>query len=77
MILVFLVEYNAHFPLDAAITFPSDRQERGEGDRGYGAALKALTMVAQKHGYPTLRDLVRGMAPHGGKQLLRGIITRG
>ena len=52
--MVFSVEYNAHFPLDKAITFPNDPNERYEGDRGYGASLKALNMVASKHGYSLL-----------------------
>ena len=45
--MVFSVEYNANFPLDAAITFPNDQNERWQGDRGYGASLKALKLVAQ------------------------------
>ena len=52
--MVYSVEYNSHFPLDAAITFPNDANERWEGDRGYGASLKALNMVAEKHGYSLL-----------------------
>jgi hypothetical protein len=52
--MVFSVEYNAHYPLDAAITFPNDLNEKWEGDRGYGASLKALTIVAEKHGYSLL-----------------------
>jgi hypothetical protein len=52
--LVFSVEYNSHFPLEAAITFPNDCRERWEGDRGYGASLKALDLVARKHGYSLL-----------------------
>ncbi|MEI6828824.1 MAG: hypothetical protein WCK64_03090 [Synechococcaceae cyanobacterium ELA445] len=52
--MVFSVEYNAHYPLDAAITFPNDLNERWEGDRGYGASLKALTIVAKKYGYSLL-----------------------
>jgi hypothetical protein len=44
------VEYNSHFPLDSAITVgPNTKQYRG--GRLYGASLKALTMVAEKHGY--------------------------
>ena len=31
---VFTVEYNSHFPLDAAITFPDDPDERWQQDRG-------------------------------------------
>lgn len=48
---VFSVEYNAHFPLEAAVTFPDDSSERWEQDRGYGASLAALSMVAREHGY--------------------------
>ena len=52
--LVVSVEYNSHFPLEAAITFPNDPGERWEGDRGYGASLKALDLVARKNGYSLL-----------------------
>lgn len=48
---VFSVEYNVHFPLEAAVTFPDDTAERWEQDRGYGASLAALSMVAREHGY--------------------------
>ncbi len=48
---VFSVEYNSHFPLGAAITFPDDPAERWERDRGYGASLEALTLVAEENGY--------------------------
>ena len=48
---VYTVEYNGNYPIDAAITFPDDPTEHWEGDRGYGASLKALTMVAQENGY--------------------------
>lgn len=48
---VFSVEYNAHFPLEAAITFPDDPAERWQGDRGYGASLKALVLAAEEAGY--------------------------
>jgi hypothetical protein len=51
---VFSVEYNCNYPLDAAITFPDDPNERWEGDRGYGASLKALTLVAENNGYSLL-----------------------
>lgn len=51
---VFSVEYNPNFPLDAAITFPDNPDEYWEGDRGYGASLKALTMVAEEAGYSLL-----------------------
>ncbi len=52
--LVFSVEYNANYPLDAAITFPNDAQQHWQRDRGYGASLKALTLLAQRHGYALL-----------------------
>jgi hypothetical protein len=52
--MLFSVEYNSHYPLSAAITFPNDTKEKWEGDRGYGASLKALNMVAVKHGYSLL-----------------------
>lgn len=52
--MVFSVEYNCHFPLDAAVTFPDSPDEHWKGDRGYGASLKALCMVAEKHGYSLL-----------------------
>lgn len=48
---VFSVEYNCHFPLGAAITFPDDPSEEWQRDRGYGASLDALVMVACEHGY--------------------------
>lgn len=49
---VFSVEYNCNFPLSAAITMADGCS--WECDRGYGASLKALTMVAEKHGYVLL-----------------------
>ena len=52
--MLFSVEYNAHFPLSAAITFPDNQDEFWQKDRGYGASLKALTMVAENHGYSLL-----------------------
>jgi hypothetical protein len=52
--MVYSVEYNCNYPLDAAITFPNDPNESWEKDRGYGASLKALTMVAEKNGYSLL-----------------------
>lgn len=48
---VYSVEYNSHFPLDAAITFPDDPAERWQEDRGYGASLGALVAVAGEQGY--------------------------
>jgi hypothetical protein len=52
--MVFSVEYNSNFPLHAAITFPNDGGEHWQGDRAYGASLKALNMVAVSHGYSLL-----------------------
>jgi len=52
--MLFSVEYNSHYPLSAAITFPNDPKVKWEEDRGYGASLKALNMVAVKHGYSLL-----------------------
>lgn len=52
--MVFSVEYNSNFPLDASITFPKDLNEQWQGDRGYGASLRALNTVANRHGYSLL-----------------------
>ena len=52
--MVFSVEYNSHFPIDKAITFPNAPDMPYEHDRGYGASLKALNMVTEKHGYSLL-----------------------
>ena len=52
--MVFSIEYNSHYPLDAAITFPNEPSEFWQGDRGYGASLKALNLVANAHGYSLL-----------------------
>lgn len=52
--MLFSVEYNANFPLEASISFPNYVNERWEGDRGYGASLKALTDVASSQGYSLL-----------------------
>jgi hypothetical protein len=49
--MVYSVEYNSNYPLNKAITFPNDSEEHWQNDRGYGASLKALTMVAAEHGY--------------------------
>ena len=56
--MVFSVEYNANYPLDKAITFPDNTDEHWEGDRGYGASLKALTVVASEQGYSLLLSFV-------------------
>jgi hypothetical protein len=48
---VFSVEYNAHFPLEVAATCADDPEARWQGDRGYGASLRALVQVAREHGY--------------------------
>ena len=52
--MVYTVEYNSSFPLERAITFPNDASEGSQGDRGYGASLKALQMVAAEGGYSLL-----------------------
>lgn len=52
--MLYSVEYNSNYPLDSAITFPNDPNERWQGDRGYGASLKALDLVARRHGYSLL-----------------------
>jgi hypothetical protein len=52
--MLFSVEYNANFPIDAAITFPNDPNEHWQSDRGYGASLKALNMVANENNYSLL-----------------------
>ena len=44
-------EYNSHFPIDAAVTFPNDITEFWENDRLYGASLRALNIVGEKHSY--------------------------
>lgn len=48
---VYAVEYNAHFPLDVAVTCADDPQVRWQRDRAYGASLRALATVAREHGY--------------------------
>ena len=45
------VEYNCHYSIDEAITFPNNTDEVFQRDRGYGASLKALNLVANKHNY--------------------------
>ncbi len=52
--MVYSVEYNSCFPLERAITFPNDASKIWPGDRGYGASLKALQMVAAEGGYSLL-----------------------
>lgn len=49
--MVYSVEYNSNYPLNKAITFPNNSEEHWQNDCGYGASLKALTMVAAEHGY--------------------------
>ena len=48
------VEYNSHFPISEAITAPNNRDFTYEGDRGYGASLRALDLVASKYNYSLL-----------------------
>lgn len=45
----FSTEYNQHFPLHCVITCSPDY--KWEGDRVYGASLKAFIIVATKHNY--------------------------
>ncbi len=52
--MVFSVEYNCNFPLEAAITFPNDPNQHWKRDRGYGASLKSLVSVASQNGYSLL-----------------------
>ena len=47
---LFSVEYNPNFPIDRAIT-KIENSNFFEGDRLYGASLKALNLVAEKYGY--------------------------
>lgn len=48
---VYSVEYNANFPLDLSVTCADDPTIRWQGDRVYGASLRALSTVAREHGY--------------------------
>lgn len=48
---VYSVEYNCHFPLELAVTCADDPGARWQGDRGYGASLRALVAVASEQGY--------------------------
>ena len=45
------VEYNSHFPIGHAITFPNDPSLLYGKDRVYGASLNALNMVATENKY--------------------------
>lgn len=47
---LFSVEHNANYPIDRAIT-KLENSNSFEGDRLYGASLKALNLVAKKYGY--------------------------
>ena len=47
----FSVEFNPNFPIDAAMAFPNDKDEFWHMDRVMGSSLKALTMMAENHGY--------------------------
>ncbi|MHA1469823.1 MAG: hypothetical protein ACTSSP_04600 [Candidatus Asgardarchaeia archaeon] len=59
------VEYNAHFPIDRAITISNDTKlvvselKGPQKRRMYGASLKALKMVGNQFGY-TLVHVVKG-----------------
>jgi hypothetical protein len=48
---VYSVEYNANFPLELSVTCADDPAFRWQGDRVYGASLRALSAVAREHGY--------------------------
>jgi hypothetical protein len=48
---VYSVEYNSHFPLDVCVTCADDPEARWQGDRAYGASLRALDTVARERGY--------------------------
>jgi hypothetical protein len=45
------VEFNSNIPIDYAITFPPSDEKGWVGDKIYGASLKALKIVADKHNY--------------------------
>jgi len=47
----FCVEFNPNFPIDVAMAFPNDSDEFWQFDRVMGSSLKALRMMANKHGY--------------------------
>jgi len=48
---VLTVEYNPHYSLEDAISFPNDPKQTWHGDRLYGASLKALHLAAKERGY--------------------------
>lgn len=48
---VYSVEYNCHFPIDLSVTCADAPEARWQGDRVYGASLRALATVAREHGY--------------------------
>lgn len=48
---IYSVEYNCHFPIEHAITLWDDPAFLHAGDRGYGASLRALHMLALRYGY--------------------------
>ncbi len=47
----FCVEFNPNFPIDAPVAFPDDPDEYWQFDRVMGSSLRALSMMATKHGY--------------------------
>lgn len=69
---VITVEYNSNFPIDATLTLEPSARWEGR-DRGYGASLGAIHLVAKRHGYEIVQvvkqldvvlvraDLVRGL----------------
>ena len=49
--LVVSVEFNLNIPINYSITFPDDTEESWQGDRIFGASLKALNKVANSYNY--------------------------
>lgn len=47
----FSIKFNPNIPIDYAITFPNDPNERWESDKIMSASLKAIKIMAEKHNY--------------------------
>ena len=47
----FSITFNPNIPIDYAITFPNDPNERWESDKIMSASLKAINIMAEKHNY--------------------------
>jgi hypothetical protein len=45
------VEYNCHYSLEDAITFPNNPEQKWTGDCVYGASIKALYLAGKENGY--------------------------